>query len=107
MKLKWINNEWSRGGFDNLLILGNKTGFGWTDKIIHCYGHILIVTILHLWFNLPVWLCMALSEVYGVGYEICWDCLYKKSGVSKYDLVCNNLGMLIGGLILFVAQWIN
>lgn len=107
MKLHWVKNEWSRGGFDNLLILGNKTGFGWTDKLIHFYGHMLFVLIIYLWLKPSIIWAMAASEIWGVGYEIFWDCRHKKSGVSKYDLVANNLGMLIAGLILFISQWIG
>lgn len=103
----WVSNEWGRSGADWWLIWGNKTGYGWSDKISHLFGHCVAVLAGYLLLQYNVWVLMLGSEIWGWGYETIWDRLICKSGASKLDLVANNIGMLLGILIILTSQLIH
>ena len=103
-KMFWTANEWSKAFFDNLLIFGNTTGFGWSDKLFHCFGHYFLVLWLNSFFRLRKFTCGVLSLSYGILYEIIVDLLILKDGVSKFDLLANAIGMCLGILTLIIWQ---
>lgn len=112
-KFFWVKNEWERAVFDNpnSIVnkkLRNKKGTGWADKLCHLLLHLLIMVFLPpvmravFGVNLAIVWCIVISEIWGFGYEWIFDCVIRKDGASKWDLVFNNLGMVIGGIILWV-----
>jgi len=95
----WCRNEWSKGFFDFLYIWGNRSGYGWSDKLAHCFLHFLIVITLVIIFHRSLWLAIVISEGWGIFWELFdWA---REIGVSKYDLIANNIGMILG--IIFVS----
>lgn len=103
----WVSNEWGRSGVDWWLIWGNKTGYGWSDKISHLFGHCVAVLAGYLLLQYNIWILMLGSEIWGWGYETIWNFGIEKSGASKLDLVANNIGMLLGVLIILTSQLIH
>ena len=90
----WCKNEWSKGFFDTLLLFGNKRGYGWADKLCHCFLHFLIVITSVIMFHRSLWLALVISESWGWFWEtLDW---VRGIGASKFDLIANNAGMLLG-----------
>lgn len=102
----WMDweKEWGKCGIDFWLILGNKTGFGWTNKLSHCGGHFAAVILGRYWYGLPLWLLMLGSFLFGLAYEFIWNKLIEKSGASKLDMVSNNIGMLSAVLCILIKS---
>ena len=85
--------------------------FGQVDKVSNASLHICIVFAFCWWFNQPIWLGMLVSEIFGWLYEIVAGCLFDfwglvtKDGISIYDILCNNAGMMTGALILLIGGY--
>ena len=107
MKWQWVKDEWAKCGIDNWLILGNKIGYGWTNKIFHYGGHFIAVMLGRYWFGLPLWLLIPGSVLFGLAYEYFWNILIEKSGASKLDLIANTIGMLSAVLCISVKDLIG
>lgn len=103
----WVDNEWGLAFFDNLLIFGNKTGYGWADKLCHCFKHFLIVIGLVLSGIVSVLIAGIISEIIGWLYEWIVGCFVEKDGASKFDIIANNCGMLIGILFIWFLYLVN
>lgn len=111
MKLKFVDREWGCQGADHWQIFGNTTrhmsSCGYFDKFAHLIGHCSAVLLARYWLGLPLWLLILGSVMWSICYEVFWDNLAEGSGVSKYDLIANNIGMLLGVLIILTSQLIH
>ena len=97
----WCLDEWSKGFFDELYILGNRTGYGWSDKLCHAFLHFLIVITTVLTFHGHLWLALVISESWGWSWEtLDWT---RGIGASKFDLVANNVGMILGTVFVLIG----
>lgn len=103
MRIFFTSNEWSKAVFDKLLIFGNKTGYGWADKIWHCQSCLIIFLILSLCFHINILISYFMTLLIGILWEIVVDCNITKEGISRFDLVADTLGATIGLIILFIG----
>lgn len=83
------------------------------DKVCHEQFHFGVVLFLGLGFGVNLWWCIIVSEIWGVGYEICdMIRLKKKNAKAKFDwrdIIANNVGMIEGiiiCLIILLIKWI-
>jgi len=107
MRFFFTKDEWHKSVFDNLHIFGNKTGFGWTDKIWHYQSNILLVIVSVLWFHWSIFHGALFALICSILWELIVDCNITKDGISKFDLIADLLGIIEGVGILLIWKLIG
>ena len=93
----------------------------YADKLWHFLGSTLLVLVLYLWFGWSWWVCGAVVFGLGILWEIVIDCWILgreirwqlgeleggtgvwKGGISKYDLLADLLGTVLGVVIVWIG----
>ena len=97
----------------------------YADKLWHFLGSTLLVLVLYLWFGWSWWVCGTVVLGLGIAWEIIVDCwilgkitvslgrwegnkyitpkLIKQGGISKYDLLADLLGTVLGVVIVWIG----
>ena len=75
----------------------------YADKLWHGLGSALLVTALYIWFGWSPLVCGAVVLGLGILWEIVIDVWILNNGVSKYDLLADLLGVVLGMVISFIG----